>query len=668
MSAKRLTIDALSRALCPSIDAKLLYKTVLWSSASARRVGTTREHGTKSPQECCAGQTRTAHTTSATREQSTRDQRFPQWSAPPRQRTRTRVHEKRIEPALAKQATAPVANAHTPTSTNPRRPIFGLNIPPQDVLAPNHHSDPINTTEQWDSDFDALDPQAQATGSAEATALCRSSLEKVDASTPVIYEALRLLRGSRDNGEKIRHLVKYLVEERGERPNTFLYEALVAANWDTTTGSADEHVDIYREMRTVGIEPSQGWYHSVLRLLAIHPDYLARNTMLQRMEAQGIELKDDGKYSVLLGLLREGQNEMALEYWDEVRQKVHRIPGWVFETFVYVLVMRGFIDEAVQLFRQRVDTAGADSNAVPLVVWYYLLDECSRSLHYEGTKFVWDKMVRPGTIDPADGIVLNVLNAASRHGDAALATTAIKLLSARKVKLGPHHYEPLLESYVQAGDLENAFRALCIMNETGVPPDQSSTRSIFAMLKSSPELADKAIGILGGLPNPPAAAINVLLEALAKTGDMAKPLDVYRQVCDLCQWGPNQQTFVLLLDECTEAEPAVFLVSEMDRFSVQPSPAILDSLIRCFAHDGNLDVALLYLDEMSRFANSSVWVSKRTLMTVLHRCYRGKDPRAWKVVGEAKKRGVEIEPEAMSKLAEVHVPEPEKMEEEEEKV
>lgn len=365
------------------------------------------------------------------------------------------------------------------------------------------------------------------------------------------------------------------------------------------------------------------------------------------MKEQGIELSDEGKFSVAVGLLRDGQYEMALDYWDKLRDSGIHIPEWVSSTFIYVLAMRGFVDEAFQLFRQVLDAAESSSSAVPLSLWSYLLDECSRNLHYEGTKLVWDEMVSPGKINPADGIALNVLNTAARRGDTTLATAVIEFLSGREVKLGFHHYEPLLESYVKAGSLEGAFRVLGIMNDAGVQPDRASTRSIYAVLKEGPpNLADEVIDILRRLERVPVAAINVLLEALVtgSGGNMARALDAYRQVCDLCQSGPNQQTFALLLDECASAEPAVFLVSEMDRFSVRLSPPILDSLIRCFAHDGNLDVAMLYLDEMSRLASdgSPVWVSRRTLLAVLDRCRKEKDPRASTLVAEAKRRGMTL--------------------------
>ncbi|SPQ23578.1 731093d0-256e-4ca0-9ce6-15993e1e8095 [Thermothielavioides terrestris] len=469
--------------------------------------------------------------------------------------------------------------------------------------------------------------------------------------TPVIYQALHLLPSRQGQGGRIRHLVRYLVEQRGEPPSVSLYEALVVANFDTATGSASELRDMLLEMKKAGVQPSRSFYHRALQLLAIHPDYLSRNTILRDLKDRGMELNDSGKCSVALGLLRDGQNEMALDYWDELCRDKTDIPDWVFEIFVYVLTARGFVDEALQVFRQRLDKA-----PVPLRTWFYLLEECSRSLHYEGTTFIWEKMVQPGTLHPADGICLNVLNTASRHGDPALATAVIQLLSDRGVKLGLHHYEPLLESYVHVGDLENAFRVLCIMAGAGVQPDQSSTRSIYAMLKGSPERVKGAVSILEKLHKEhelPAVALNVLLEVLAETGDMARTLDTYRQVCDLCRSGPNQQTFDILLGQDCRSADAVFLISEMDRFSIRPSAPILDSLIYSFALDGNLDVAMLYLTEMNRLAGSSSWLSRRTFLTVLLRCYKENDPRLPMLLEEAKRRWADIEEEFASRVTEI---------------
>jgi hypothetical protein len=382
-------------------------------------------------------------------------------------------------------------------------------------------------------------------------------------------------------------------------------------------------------------------------VLAVHPDYLLRTTIVQRMKENRIEVRPPSRWSIALGLLRDGQHEMALDYWDEMFWQGIEIPGWLSDVFIYVMVLRGFMDEAVQLFHQRLEMAGGDFTKVPRELWSYLLAECSRSLHYDGTRFIWDEMVRGGKLNPPDGVAMNVLHTAARHGDTTLATAVIKLLSARGVKLNHFHYEPLVETYVQAGDLENAFRVLCIIVDAGYKVSQRNTVPIYMLLRQSPELRDQAVDILRNLSKErylPVAAINVLLEAVTSTAGAAKALDAYREVCDLCESGPDERTFFLLLDSATCAEQAEFLVSEMDRFSIRPTRDLLGHVVRCFALDGSIDVALLYLAEMDYAAD------KRTLEAVVRRCHRHKDPRVWPVVEAMKSRGGELDQDVMRLL------------------
>jgi pentatricopeptide repeat protein len=359
------------------------------------------------------------------------------------------------------------------------------------------------------------------------------------------------------------------------------------------------------------------------------------------MNQSGVELRNVDKASVALGLLRDGQLEMALDYLDQMRREGLEIPGWVSDIFIYVMVLRGFMDEAVQLFHERLDMVRGDFIKVPRVLWSYLLDECSRNLHYDGTKFIWDEMVRGGKLNPPDGVAMNVLHTAARHGDTTLATAVVELLSARGVKLNHAHYEPLVETYVQAGDLENAFRVLCIIVDAGYRVNQGSTAPIYMLLKRSPpELRAQAVGILQSLSKErylPVAAINVLLEAVINTAGAAKALECYREVCDLGESGPDERTFSLLLDAATCAEQAEFLVSEMDRFSIRPTRDLLGHVVRCFAHDGSIDVALLYLGEMDYAAE------ERTLEAVVRRCHRDRDPRVWPVVEATIRRRVKLD-------------------------
>ncbi|KAK3688555.1 hypothetical protein B0T22DRAFT_157301 [Podospora appendiculata] len=486
------------------------------------------------------------------------------------------------------------------------------------------------------------------------------------ASTPVIYETLRELRNHQGQGKKIRQFVQYLIKDRCEKPNIFLYEALITANWDVL-GSADELERILDALAEDGIEPSQSLYHSALRLLAVHPDYLLRNRILRDMRLGRTALKPDGKCSVALGLLRDGQWEMAVDYLDDMMRDKVDVPPWVLDIYMFTLGSLGFVNEALHLLQQRLDAADNRATAVSHSIWYFLLDECSRALHYPGTKRIWDDMVEPGTLNPSDGMTLNVLNTASRNNDPELATQAIQHLSARRVKLGTHHYEALIDSYAHGGDLENALQVLCIMGTSaGIIPDAASTRSIYALLKRHPDLISKATGLLLELRKRveiPISAVNVLIEAACSHTDdetmLAKALEIYNHTHQLCPAGPNLHIFQLLLPAAQTSATAEFLVSEMALARIKITPLMLNHVVRCHARDGDLNVAFQYMamqqqqqqqqageprpaasDDVSS-ADEAVQFSRlnrRTLFVLLERCFKDEDPRAWSLVDEARRR------------------------------
>ncbi len=387
------------------------------------------------------------------------------------------------------------------------------------------------------------------------------------------------------------------------------------------------------------------------QLLAIHPDYLLRNNVLRRMNNRRVALTHEGRWSVALGLLRDGQIEMALEYMDEMAQEAVEVTDWVFAVFVFALGNRGFVGEAAHIMHQwcqRADSAGADS-AHSLSLWQYLLDHCSKSLHYAGTRFVWNHAVEAGTVNPSDGTTMNVLHTAARNGDVDLATQAIQILSARRVKLSIHHYEALVDCYVQNRDLENALKVLCIMSSVGIEPIMGSTRPVLKLLKQSPDLLNGSTDILSTLRDTweiPLAAINVLVEAFALHGDMDRALALYRDMPQLRSSGPDLSTLEVLLAKAKSADVISLLVAETELFSGSISIAMYEQVIDSIAQHGDLDTFFAFLKGKGSPRKSSPrsqWLSERTLMSLLGRCFACQDPRGWDLVSEARRRGMDIE-------------------------
>ncbi|KAM7202866.1 hypothetical protein V8F33_002524 [Rhypophila sp. PSN 637] len=498
-------------------------------------------------------------------------------------------------------------------------------------------------------------------------------------STAKLYETLRELRGQMGKGDAIRNNVQSIMKTDGQRANIFLYEALLAANWDTA-GSVDELALILGAARDSGIPLSSNLYHDALRALVIHPDYSLRAAILSDMSDNNILLSTDGKISVALGYLRDGQHEMALDYLDEMVAHVggaESIPPWVWDIFIYNLGTLGFVDEAFRLLQERIKSN--PSSTISPVLWNFVLEECSRALHYKGTEFIWNRLVELDLLNPSDGTTLNVLNTAARHKDSALATQAIQHLSAKRIKLGLQHYEPLLDCYATNGDLENALRVLCIMNDAGLQTDPASTRSLYTALKNSPELLATGPDILRSLNDTykdiPTSAMNVLIESLP-TREWAAAVDIYQQLRQLCRLGPNKRTFDLLREKATSAEEIRFVVTELYMSGLRRDWSMYDALVYAYTLDNKLDDAFRFLEKITGQVNAEVgsseggttdnsserrWLRQLTLFALLECCFRHADERAWWLIDEAKGKGFEIGRERVLEWVELA----RKMEEEE---
>jgi len=454
----------------------------------------------------------------------------------------------------------------------------------------------------------------------------------------------------------LRALVKYLIKQRSQTPNAFLYEALIASNWEPA-GSAKEVRDILNEMRDLGVATTSSLYHTALRALAVHPDYLLRNRIISEMKERWLEITPDGRYSIALGLLREGQHELALEKLEQLLNSPHSVPSWLLDIFIVVLTQHSHFDEALHLLQIR--TQSHPSSLSPNI-WSFILDECSRNYHYTGTRLAWDTLVPAKLLTPSDGTCLNVLNTASRHSDARLATDVISHLSARGVKLGAHHYEALVDCYARRDDVPNALHSLCIAARAGVPVSQASTASLSAALRRDPSLARAARDALLRLGETfavPLPAFNAVLDGLCAR-DGAAAFELYRQVRHVCGCGPDRHTFRPFMEDggrcCWDAGAARFLADEMRAFGVEPTRGFYDRLVYLAAVEGDLDAAFESMGQLEgrmgglaargRGKGAEEWIGRETALAVVRRCVVERDERVWNMLWFARRVGLDLGP------------------------
>ncbi|KAI0555215.1 hypothetical protein F4679DRAFT_157745 [Xylaria curta] len=471
-----------------------------------------------------------------------------------------------------------------------------------------------------------------------------TKLDKIPTRT--IYAALKELQDAEDTFLPITRLVEYLVKERGEGPNAALYESLIKANIDKQYGSAKVAAQLLKEVQSRNVPATPEIYQALLEVTAVHPDYVLRAQVLHDMKNRWYSLSPSAEVSIIIGLLRDGQYELALSKLEELNKTPINVPPWLLDVFLYTFGELGFHEEVLAILKHRQRVVDVVKRA-PLShnAWQFLLIVFGRDAFYPGVKFIWDHSVTPGHIHPPDGVVLNVLNAASMHGDVALAMSAIQELSTRGMKLSMHHYEALIHVHMRHDDLQKGLTVLCIMAKAGLSPDLASTRPIFQMLRNSSESTDKALRILHEFKaqyTVPAAAFNVVLESAAGHGGFKVAFDLYRTVRQVCIEGPDHETFEILLRYCTQRKSMSFLVAEMEAFSLKPTRSIFDQLIRICSIQDDYEMAFRFLEMMRARTPPGLaetwWLSRNSALALLRRCIQNQDPRFEDLFGECRRR------------------------------
>lgn len=96
------------------------------------------------------------------------------------------------------------------------------------------------------------------------------------------------------------------------------------------------------------------------------------------MKERWFSLSPDGWHSVIIGLLRERQFELAMDKLEQMRLDENRVQPWLYDIFTYQLCEVDELDEAFKLLRYRIEE---DMQEVTPTMWYYMLDTFSAAYH-----------------------------------------------------------------------------------------------------------------------------------------------------------------------------------------------------------------------------------------------------------------------------------------------
>ncbi|BDD59243.1 hypothetical protein MAP00_004465 [Monascus purpureus] len=400
-------------------------------------------------------------------------------------------------------------------------------------------------------------------------------------------------------------ILRCLIRDRHVRPEVRHYRALILANTDAERGSPKVVRKLLSEMEENRIPTDSGTLHAALQVLAVHPDYVLRQQILDTLRDRWLPLSPAGWHFVIAGLVRERQLELALDHVAAMETKGIPIESWLHSLLVYNLCDVDEFEEVLNLMCSR-----DRHNHITKKLWMYVLDAASTALHHETTSYVWNQQVGLGYLHPPYRVCSNVLTVASRTGDTDLAASVFHYFTETGTPPDLRDYERLAEAHVMSGDLYTAFYVLCNTQKAGIPLEERSTRSVLKyMIQNETDPLD-AWAMLKRLKalrcEIPIHCAKVLIDlcehnALHDPSAMDDGIALYEELYTLCPNGADVSTYNTLIRMCRRGrshQAVMFVIKEMASLGVVPDSTTFEYIILVCLDVKDYRSAYMYFQDM----------------------------------------------------------------------
>lgn len=99
---------------------------------------------------------------------------------------------------------------------------------------------------------------------------------------------------------------------------------------------------------------------------------------MQEMKERWLGLSPEGWHSLVVGLIRDRQYEIALDKLEEMHSDGIKVQPWLYDILMFQLCEAEELDQAFNILQYRFENS---RNEILPTVWYYLLDKFSRDFH-----------------------------------------------------------------------------------------------------------------------------------------------------------------------------------------------------------------------------------------------------------------------------------------------
>lgn len=263
----------------------------------------------------------------------------------------------------------------------------------------------------------------------------------------------------------------------------------------------------------------------------------------------------------------------------------------------------------------------------------------------EGVQRCWEQVVGVLNVTPDEGLCLDVLHTAGRHGLSDLATDVIRVLRNLGADWQEHHFAPLVEALCKAGNLKDAFGTLDLMRSSNIFPTTITAQPIYDFLKQDIDKVDGAWELLDNLRNEgktiDRTAINAIIRAAISLSDLQRAVGAYKAFPDY-KCVPDIDTFNTLLSGCIVAshrELGNKLLLDLKGLGIKPDATTYERIIILCLTQATYEDAFFYLEEMK----AQKFVPPRSVYdAIIRTCIAAGDSRHTLALDELKQCGYTV--------------------------
>jgi pentatricopeptide repeat protein len=261
-----------------------------------------------------------------------------------------------------------------------------------------------------------------------------------------------------------------------------------------------------------------------------------------------------------------------------------------------------------------------------------------------GTLHCWQTLENVRNIEFPEGLCLTVLSVAAAHGHPALAASVFDQLAKLKVTWHERHFLPLIEAYLRAGDLRQAFIVISIMREScATPPHRRIMLPLLGEISKSTKSLDRAYFLLQDIKQKEGkkvdiVAFNALIEACIKLTDTSRALSTYQEA-EKFGVTPNIDTYNLLLrsvQKVAHMDLMMVILKDMKAAGIAPNEnTFVFVILTCILQSPpDYEPAFAYLEEMKA---SGMLCPAGVYVAFIKKCTFANDDRAYGLLDEMKK-------------------------------